>query len=142
MNKTIDKKYEWSFENNFNYSTNKTTQNNQRNNFYNNTSTVEGRIYYKKVWSLQSVFNFYARQKLREEDKNLNNSLWNARVERTFKKDEFTVYLLIRDILNENTGIDRQFYSNTYTETRNERLRRYWMLGFTWNFKNKVTASK
>ncbi len=142
LNKTMDKKYEWSFENNFNYSTNKTTQNNQRNNFYNNTSTVEGRIYYKKVWSLQSEFNFYARQKIREGDKNLNNSLWNARVERTFKKDEFTVYILIRDILNENTGIDRQFYSNTYTETRNERLRRYWMVGFTWNFKNKGTASK
>ncbi len=142
MRKTVDKKYEWWFDNNFNFSTNKTTQTNQSNNFYNNTTTFDGRIYFKKVWSLQSDFIFNARQKLRAEDNNLNNSLWNARFQRSFKKDEFTVYFLVRDIMNENTGIERAFYSNSYTETRNERLRRYWMAGFTWNFKNKGTNSK
>lgn len=142
LNKTKDKKYDWSVENNFNYSTNKTTQTNQRNNFYSNTLSVNGKVYYKKVWSIQSDFNFYARQKLRAGDANLNNSLWNARAERTFKKDEFTLYVQIRDILNENTGIDRNFFSNTFTETRNERLRRYWMVGFAWNFKNKGNTSK
>jgi hypothetical protein len=61
-------------------------------------------------------------------------------LERTFKKDEFTAYVMIRDILNQNIGIDRRFYSNTVTEIRNDRLQRYWMVGFTWNFKNKSAA--
>ena len=67
----------------------------------------------------------------------------NARIQRTFKKDEYTVYVSIRDILNQNNGFDRTFGENaSFTETTNITLRRYWMVGFTWNFKNKTAAKK
>jgi hypothetical protein len=58
-------------------------------------------------------------------------------LQRTFKHDEFTAYFVVRDILNQNVGIDRNFYGNTYTQQINDRLKRYFMIGFTWNFKNK-----
>ena len=64
------------------------------------------------------------------------------RLQRTFKKDEFTAYFVVRDILNQNIGIERNFFSNTFTEVRNDRLKRYFMVGFTWNFKNKEAKSK
>jgi hypothetical protein len=93
------------------------------------------------VWSLATDYNFFVRQKTEDFQDNLTNSLWNARVQRTFKKDEFTAYVLVRDILNQNIGIDRSFYGNTLSETRNERLKRYFMVGFTWNFKNKAAKA-
>jgi hypothetical protein len=62
-------------------------------------------------------------------------------VQRTFRDNEFTVYFTVKDILNQNTGIERSFYSNTLTEVRNERLKRYWLLGFTWDFKNKAAKA-
>ncbi|MBK7435120.1 MAG: hypothetical protein IPI66_15430 [Chitinophagaceae bacterium] len=58
-------------------------------------------------------------------------------MEKTFKKDEFTAYLSVRDILNQNVGISRNFDSNTYNEVRNDRLKRYWMVGFTLEFQEQ-----
>ena len=82
------------------------------------------------------------RQKTEDFQTNLSNQIWNARLEHNFKSDEFTAYLLIRDILNQNIGIDRSNFQNTINEDRNERLQRYAMLGFTWNFKNKSEKIK
>jgi hypothetical protein len=44
--------------------------------------------------------------------------------------------------LNQNIGIERNFYDNTLSEERNDRLKRYAMIGFAWNFKNKGAAVK
>jgi hypothetical protein len=49
---------------------------------------------------------------------------------------------MIRDILNQNIGIERNFYGNTLSEERNDRLKRYFMIGFAWNFKNKNPATQ
>ena len=73
---------------------------------------------------------------------NLNNHIWNARLQRTFKNNEFTAYFTVSDILNQNIGIDRNFYGNTYSEVTNDRLKRYFMIGFTWDFKNKAVAKQ
>ena len=89
-----------------------------------------------------SDYHFYSRQKTIQFSSNLNTHIWNARLQRTFKKDEFTAYFTVRDILNQNIGIQRDFYSNTYTETINDRLKRYFLIGFAWNFKNKSATTK
>jgi hypothetical protein len=49
---------------------------------------------------------------------------------------------MVRDILNQNIGINRFVYENTIGEERNDRLQRYAMVGFTWNFKNKNGLEK
>ena len=110
--------------------------------FSTNTFSAEATIYYKKVWSVNSDYDFYYRQKTSEFSQDLNNHLWNAKLQRTFKKNEFTAYLQVRDLLNQNIGVDRSFNGVTYREERNDRLKRYWMLGFTWDFKNKAPKAK
>ena len=87
-------------------------------------------------------YNLNSRQKTTDFQDNLTNQLWNARLQRTFKKDEFTAYIMVRDILNQNVGINRYNYENIVGEERNDRLKRYVMVGFTWNFKNGGETAK
>lgn len=137
LNKSDDKKYDLSLSNNFSYNRNKLTQQTTILNYTTNTLSFEGTVYYKKVWSIDTEYDFYARGKTQQLDKGLNSNLWNAKLQRTFAKDEFTAYVKVRDILKDDKGIDRNIYGNTLTEIRNDRLQRYWLVGFIWNFKNK-----
>lgn len=136
MNKSKEKKYDISLSNDFNYNSNRTTLNPRVNNFFTNTLNVNTTIYYKKVWSINTEYNFFARQKTEQFTNNLTNHIWNARLQRTFKDNEFTAYVLVRDILNQNIGIDRSFSGFNTTEVTNQRLKRYFMVGFSWDFKN------
>lgn len=142
LSKSKEKKYEFNFSNDFGYNVNRSSVYNKTLRFTTNTIGFNGTVYYRKKWSLNSDFEFNYRQKTSEFDKNVNNSLWNAMLQRTFRNDEFTVYFTVRDILNQNIGIDRNFYSNTLTETRNDRLQRFWLVGFRWDFKNRNPAAK
>lgn len=138
MNKAKDKKYDLSLTNDFNLNTNKNGQGNVSTNFYTNTLAFNGTVYYKKVWSLNTDIQYFHRQKTEQFQSNNDNKIWNARLQRTFKNNEFTVYFQVRDILNQNIGIERNFSANYLTEERNQRLKRYFMLGFAWDFKNKA----
>jgi hypothetical protein len=142
LSKSKDKKYDVSIGNNFGYTSNRVAQNNSNSYFTTNTLSLDATIYYKKVWSISSDFQYYYRGKTSDFDQAQNNNLWNARLQRTFRSNEFTVYVKVRDILNQNIGIDRNYYGNTYTETRNDRLKRYFLLGFAWDFKNKAKKTK
>jgi hypothetical protein len=137
VSKSKEKKYELSVSNGITYNTNRTSQNDTKIQYYTNRLSFYGTLYIKKIWSLNTDYSYYFRQKTIDADKDLKTHLWNARLQRTFKHDEFTAYFLIRDILNQNIGIERNFYGNTYTQEINDRLKRYFMIGFTWNFKNK-----
>ncbi len=140
--KTMDKKYDISISNNFSHNYNKNGQTNTSSHFNTNTFSANATIYMKKVWSLITDYDFESRQKTAGNTDNLNIHLWNVQLQRTFKNNEFTVYVKVRDILNQNIGIERNFYSNTYSEERNDRLKRYFMLGFAWDFKNKGPKTK
>jgi Outer membrane protein beta-barrel family len=142
LSKSKDKKYDFSINNNFSNNRNTTTQNNEVKKFNTYNLAIDATVYYKKSWSISTDYNYFVRQKTPDFQTNLSNQLWNAKLQKTFKKDEFTAYIIIRDILNQNIGIDRRFYDNTISETQNDRLKRYVMIGFTWNFKNKAAATK
>jgi hypothetical protein len=140
-NKSKDKKYDIGVNFGPNFNVQKTTQNNTKNQYIIANVGVNATVYYKKVWSINSEYDLLARQKTAQAA-GLTNNILNAKLQRTFKKDEYTVYFSVRDILKQNIGIDRNFFGNSFTETRNDRLQRYFMLGFTWNFKNKATTKK
>ncbi len=148
LNKSKEKKYDISVSNDFDYNRNQNSLALKQANasavtaYSTNTFTTDATVYYKKVWSIQSDYNFYYRQKTSEFSDDLNNHLWNAKLQRTFKKNEYTLYFQVRDILNQNVGIDRSFNGVTYREERNDRLKRYWMVGFSWDFKNKAPKAK
>ena len=142
LSKSKDKKYEINLGNDYGYSSSNTSESNSKSHYYTNTINLDGTIYLHKTWSLNSSFAYYVQQKTSQLGSDISTKLWNARLQKTFKKDEFTFYVVVKDILNQNIGIDRNFDSNTFTETRNDRLKRYGLLGFTWNFKNKATKAK
>lgn len=137
ISKSKEKKYDLNVNDGYSYNNNTTTQNDTKISYFTNTLSFNGTIYYKKVWSLNTDYTYYFRQKTIQSDQDLKTHIWNARFQRTFKQDEFTAYFLVRDILNQNVGIERNFYGNTYSQQINDRLKRYFMIGFTWNFKNK-----
>jgi Outer membrane protein beta-barrel family len=142
LSKSKEKKYDFSINNNFNHNRNSTSQNDRIQKFNTYSLDVDATIYYKKSWSLTTNYNIFVRQKTADFQDNLSNQLWNARLQHTFKNDEFTAYILVRDILNQNIGITRYLYDNMLTEETNTRLKRYAMIGFAWNFKNKGAAKK
>ncbi|MFM2326571.1 MAG: hypothetical protein RIR31_773, partial [Bacteroidota bacterium] len=142
LSKNKDKKYDISLSNDFLFNRNVTSQNSTVKKFNTNNVRLDATIYYKKTWSVSTNYNLFVRQKTADFQSNLSNNLWNAKLQHTFKKDEFTAYIMVRDILNQNIGIERNFYDNTLSEERNDRLKRYGMIGFAWNFKNKTAAVK
>jgi hypothetical protein len=137
LNKSKAKKYDISLSNNFSNSRNATSQNDEVKSFNTNNLALDIGVYFREKWKLSTDYNLSSRQKTVDFQDNLTNQLWNARLERTFKNDEFTAYIMVRDILNQNIGIRRYVYENSITEEQNDRLKRYAMIGFTWNFKNK-----
>ena len=137
FSKSVEKKYDFNINNEFGNNRNSTSQNNEIKSFNTNNISLEIGIFIKEKWKLSTDYNLFTRQKTEDFQNNLSNQLWNARLQRTFKKDEFTAYILVRDILNQNVGISRYNFENTIGEEQNDRLKRYAMIGFTWNFKNK-----
>lgn len=142
LNKSKDKKYEFSLSNRFSNNRNSTSQNDEVKSFNTNNLDLNIGVYFREKWKLSTDYNLNSRQKTTDFQTNLTNQLWNARLQRTFKNDEFTAYILVRDILNQNVGINRYVYENIIGEERNDRLKRYAMIGFTWNFKNKGEKEK
>jgi hypothetical protein len=137
LGKTIEKKYEFSISNMFSNNRNTTTLNNEIKSFNTNELNFDATVYFTEKWKLSTDYNLITRQKTSDFDTNLNNQLWNAKLQRSFKNDEFTAYILVRDILNQNIGINRYNTANSIGEERNDRLKRYAFIGFVWNFKNK-----
>ena len=137
LSKSKEKKYDINLSNSFSNSRNSTTQNDEIKSFNTNNLGLEVAVYFGEKWKLATDYNLSSRQKTVDFQTNLTNQLWNARLQRTFKNDEFTAYFMVRDILNQNIGIRRFVSENTISEERNDRLKRYAMIGFTWNFKNK-----
>lgn len=142
LNKFKEKKYEFSLSNNFSNNRNSTSQNNEVKSFNTNNLGLDIGVYFREKWKISTDYNLYSRQKTVDFKTNLTNQLWNARLQRTFKNDEFTAYILVRDILNQNIGVRRYVFENTIGEEQNDRLKRYAMVGFTWNFKNKNETAK
>ena len=142
LNKSKEKKYELSLSNRFSNNRNSTSLNDEIKSFNTNNLDLDIGVYFREKWKLSTDYNLNSRQKTSDFQTNLTNQLWNARLQRTFKKDEFTAYILVRDILNQNIGINRYVYENIIGEERNDRLKRYAMIGFSWNFKNKGETAK
>ena len=138
LNKTKEKKYDISLSNSFRETFNKNGQNDQKTSFYSNEIEFSGKVYYKKVWSVESDYSYNFRQKTAQSANNLSYHIINAKLQRTLKKDEYTVYFTVRDLLNQNKGVNQSINGNYYYETVNDRLQRYFLLGLRWDFKNKT----
>lgn len=137
LNKSKADKYDFSLSDNFNYNLNKNAQSAGTNKFLTNTINASALVYYKKVWSVGTDYEFFAAGRINESVDPVNFHIVDVKIQRTFFKSELTVYARVKDLLNQNVGINRSYYGNTFTEERNQRLQRYFMIGASWDFKNK-----
>ncbi len=136
LSKSKEKKYEIDLGNTVSYNHSRNSQSGSSQDFFTNELSLNAKVYILKSLSISSDYEYYTQQKTQQQAKAISYQIWNARLEKTFKKDEFTAYFLVRDILNQNVGISSSYDRNAFTQTTNDRLQRYWMIGFTWNFKN------
>ncbi|MFT4203540.1 MAG: TonB-dependent receptor [Chitinophagaceae bacterium] len=61
--------------------------------------------------------------------------IWNAWVgKKFFKKENLLLKVVANDLLNQNNGFKRSAYNNTYTQSVNMTIRRYFMFSVVWNF--------
>jgi hypothetical protein len=142
IQKQKEKKYDLSISDQFNYNANTTSQNNTKIHYNTNEIDFNATIYIKKVWSFLTDFEYYSRQKTPQISTDLSSNQWGARLQRTFKDNEFTAYVSVHDILNSNMGVTRSFFSNTYTQQTYDQLKRYFLIGFAWDFKNRASKAK
>ena len=142
ISKQKEKKYDFSIRYQYNYNFNTTSQNTTKIHYSTGEIDFNGTLYIKKVWSISSDFEYYSRQKTPQISSNLNSNQWGARLQRTFHHDEFTTYISVHDILNDNIGVTRSFNGNTYSQVTYDQLKRYFMIGFEWDFKNKASKPK
>ncbi|MCO6498101.1 MAG: TonB-dependent receptor [Chitinophagaceae bacterium] len=135
-------KYSWVLSYSIGYNSTITSENNTRIHYITSNLMPSLTIYYHKVWSLITDYNYSYNQKMQKSDKDINIHLLNMRLQRTFSNNQFTAYIAVRDLLNQNQDIQRSFYGTSFSEIRNDRLKRYFLAGFTWNFKNKSAGTK
>jgi len=84
--------------------------------------------------SSNSVFNF--QPKNASFNSSINTIQWDASLtKKVFKNDRGLIKFSVNDILNNNTGFSRYASGGGNTsESYRLVIRRYWLLGFTWNF--------
>jgi hypothetical protein len=72
-----------------------------------------------------------------------NPLLINANIEKQiFKNKNGSIKLEVLDMLNENTNVSRTVNASSITDTRTNRLQRYFMLSFIFRFNKFSGAAK
>lgn len=92
-------------------------------------------IYFLKKFQLHTDAYYLWQQKSRAFNDNFSRMIWNAWIGRNcFKDDQLTIKLSCNDILNQNIGYSRTASNSFFSEDRYTTIRRFFMIGGTWNF--------
>jgi Outer membrane protein beta-barrel family len=142
MGKTKLDKYEINWRNQVTWNSNSNSIQNKAVRYVSYTGNIDGSYKFPKKFTLGSDVEFNVRQKTSEFDKNTNNTVWNAFLSKDLHEEMFTIKFSVNDILNQNNGFSRIATSNYFSQTIRERLQRYWLLTFTWNFSKNGKPSK
>ncbi|SHM61565.1 Carboxypeptidase regulatory-like domain-containing protein [Chitinophaga jiangningensis] len=106
-----------------------------KNNYFYYTLNPSVDIHFGKKFQLHTDATFLWQQQSQAFSDNFSRLTWNAWIGRNFfKNDQLTVKVSCNDILNQNNGYDRTATNTYYSENRYTTIRRFFMLGATWNF--------
>lgn len=129
------KKYTFRIEENptYNFYSNKAL--NQNNRFWGNTIEADASVYLTKKMVLRSDIEYFWQQARPPFTTNFNRTLWNASIRHRFlKQNNLEAFMSVNDILNNNVNYNRSTYANVINETRNNTIRRFFLVGAVWNF--------
>ena len=91
-------------------------------------------VTFLKKFEISSDANVQVRQKDPRFSQKNNYTTWNASLtRRMFKNNALEIKFSVNDILDQNKGYQRNFNSNSFSETYYTALRRFWLLTLTWN---------
>lgn len=87
----------------------------------------------KTYISFENEFNIYQKSAAFPDQRNIY--LVNPSIRKVIgKKDQFELKLYAFDLFNQNSNVRRNITSNFISETTNNGIRRYFLLGFVYNF--------
>src|SRR5579871_859230 len=92
-------------------------------------------IFLPLKFQIHSDCDFNIRQKTPVFNTNTNVILWNGWIGKKFlKNDALLIKIIGNDLLDQNKGFSRSVNSNFITQNTYSTIRRYFLLGITWNF--------
>lgn len=108
------------------------------NNYWSYGGQADGYVMLPGKFELSSDIDMNLQQKTNAFTKNLNITVWNAKLSKKFRKDKsFEIGIVAHDILNQNIGFNRTINSSFVNEERYDKLSRYFLLTASWTF-NKM----
>jgi len=138
LNKYKEKKFDIGVQPSIAYTTNHSTLQNQiNNNSWSFSLQPYFDVFLPAKFQIHTDANYNWQQKTQTFAAR-NQFIWNAWIgKKFFKKEDLLFKISANDILNQNNGFNRSAYNNTYTQSVNTTIKRYFMLSVEWNF-NKM----
>ena len=117
-------------------------QQNINNNGRGFTGNGDFTFYLPGKFQLSSSANYQYNSKTKTFDQNFYKLIINASLNKLFLKEEtLKLSLSGNDLLNQNTGFNRNVSANLITQSNYETIKRYFMISLSYDF-NKVGANK
>jgi hypothetical protein len=131
----VPKKFEISFSSGFNWTNSKSSiRPDQPTKYLTQDHYFRTMIFLPWKMEFSSDANFALRQKTDAFDRNRNAFQWNANLDKKILKEKGRIRISMFDILNQNIGFSRNVSSNFISERTYNRIQRYGMLSFIYNF--------
>ncbi|OMP79544.1 outer membrane beta-barrel family protein [[Flexibacter] sp. ATCC 35208] len=103
---------------------------------------AEFRVFLPKNFEFYSRTNFTYSPKTKSFNTDLKRTIWNMEVSRKFLKEkQLRVAASVNDLLNQNSGFNRNVSGSQITQNTYSTIRRYFMFTITWDF-NKMGGAK
>lgn len=136
ISKYVEKKYDFNISFGPNYSYGGTSLHPEINN---NGHGLNGNggftVYLPGKFQISSDADYQFSSKTQTFDQDYSKLLWNAYFVKTFTKAEnFKITLMCNDILNQNSGFNRNISGNMITQDYSTTIKRFFMLTLVWDF--------
>ncbi|MEO5685419.1 MAG: outer membrane beta-barrel protein [Chitinophagaceae bacterium] len=143
INKSKDKKFDIRLGISATYTNSSSSiQSSIKNNYFTFSIQPNIDIFLPKKFQLHTDADANLRQKTSVFNYNTNVVLWNAWIgKKFFKNDALLLKASGNDLLNQNTGFNRNVMSNFISQNTYSTIQRYFMISLIWNFNKAGTPA-
>ncbi|WP_316822133.1 outer membrane beta-barrel family protein [Pedobacter gandavensis] len=140
--KRKEKKYDLYFSGGPTYKVSESSlQTTGTNNGWGANANMNFNLYLPGKIEMGTDWNYQYRAKTQTFNQTFERFIWNASISKKFfKAEDLRLSLSANDLLNQNTGFERNANNNFVTEERYNTIKRYFMLSLIWDF-NKMGGS-